>query len=286
MKRPRTRYVVTAVIAAVALTVGVGWGIWGGSSAKDRIQADPPPRLFAARTVAPLASDIAAQESEARARMAPWWKVHGKVRDDKAFTAWLVHHAPAPPSTEERQQELKTLETVAARRTRSGVTASDWLERNGKKDIWKLYAHDQAEWLSSAAGDSQKADVKQATKIAKKVADSVNKRYPASAPFVLDTRLRGGIHNVQGKLAGEKRPCPCSYPSKHSIKAAAARTVLTTGSPVRSAEYAWMEGEIDYSRLYMAGHTRSDILSGTMLGDMIGMYVSEARGGRSLWPAG
>jgi len=285
MTRTPRRYVVILVVAVLALASPLLWQTLTHKSAKDRIEADPPPRLFAAKSVSPLADDIAAQRREAQSRMAPWWEAHGRVRDDKAFIAWLGSHAPKPPRPADRGQELRPLEALATHRTANGVAAANWLERNGKKDIWKLYAHDQAEWLPSSVGDSQKADVKSAIKIAKKVATKVNARYPASAPYVLDRRLQSGIHDVRGKLAAEKRPCPCSYPSKHSIKAAAARTVLSAGSPMRSAEYAWMESEIDYSRLYMAGHTKSDVLGGALLGDMVGLYITHANGQKSLWPA-
>jgi hypothetical protein len=286
MNRTRKRYVVIMAVALLALLSPMLWNTLSHKSAKDHIAADPAPRLFAAKTVAPLADDIAEQQREAQTRMAPWWKAHSNERDDKAFIAWLGTHGPKPPGPIARSKELKPLEALAGHRTASGTKASDWLERNGKKDIWKLYAHDQAEWLPTSVGDAQKADVKAAIKIAKKVAANVEARYPASAPYVLDRHLRGGIHDVRGKLAAEKRPCPCSYPSKHSIKAAAARTVLSVGSPMRSAEYKWMESEIDYSRLYMAGHTKSDILDGTLLGDMVGLYVTHTNNGKSLWPAG
>jgi len=285
MKPIPKRYAVIVIVAIVALASPLLWQALTHKSAKDRIEADPAPRLFTPKTVAPLASDIAAQQREAESRMAPWWKAHGDARDDKAFIAWLGSHAPKPPTPADRRKELVPLEALASHRTANGTTAADWLERNGKKDIWKLYAHDQAEWLKPSVGDSQKADVKAAIKIAKKVATEVDARYPTSAPYVMDRHLRGGIHDVSGKLAAEKRPCPCSYPSKHSIKAAAARTVLATGSPMRRSEYAWMESEIDYSRLYMAGHTKSDVLGGTLLGDMVGLYVTHVSGGKSLWPA-
>jgi hypothetical protein len=34
----------------------------------------------------------------------------------------------------------------------------------------------------------------------------------------------------------------------------------------------------------MGGHFKSDIAAGTLLGDMIGLYVNEARGDHPLWP--
>ena len=33
-----------------------------------------------------------------------------------------------------------------------------------------------------------------------------------------------------------------------------------------------MEAQVDYSRVYMAGHVPSDIRAGTLLGDIIGEY--------------
>ena len=46
-----------------------------------------------------------------------------------------------------------------------------------------------------------------------------------------------------------------------------------------------MEGQIDYSRLYMAGHFKSDILAGTLLGDMVGLYIDGANGSEAVWPS-
>jgi hypothetical protein len=43
-----------------------------------------------------------------------------------------------------------------------------------------------------------------------------------------------------------------------------------------------MEGQITYSRLYMAGHVTSDITAGSLLGDMIGQYVLVTRGHQSV----
>jgi membrane protein DedA with SNARE-associated domain len=51
-----------------------------------------------------------------------------------------------------------------------------------------------------------------------------------------------------------------------SVVAVAVRGVA--GEP----EYRWMESQIAYSRIYMAGHVSSDITGGALLGDMIGEY--------------
>ncbi|CUR56585.1 hypothetical protein NOCA2350075 [metagenome] len=48
--------------------------------------------------------------------------------------------------------------------------------------------------------------------------------------------------------------------------------------PARTADYTWMEEEVDYSRLYIAGHVPSDIAAGSLLGDEIGGYFLTTRG--------
>jgi hypothetical protein len=40
-----------------------------------------------------------------------------------------------------------------------------------------------------------------------------------------------------------------------------------------------MEDEIDFSRIYMAGHVPSDISGGSLLGDMVGEYFLVTRTG-------
>jgi membrane-associated phospholipid phosphatase len=72
--------------------------------------------------------------------------------------------------------------------------------------------------------------------------------------------------------------CPCSYPSRHAAAGAAAATYLGGLQPQRSQQYLWTQGEIDYSRVYMAGHVRSDIAGGALLGDLVGEYFLHARG--------
>jgi membrane-associated phospholipid phosphatase len=283
----RRRYLIVGALAVLALAVGIAVQMLGNSSAKDRIAADPPPRLFAVQAVSPLERGIAGQQDEAQRRMAGWWKAHGHGRDDEAFVTWLVHQAPKAPRPAVRTKEMADLSALASGRSADGVQAAVWLERNGKKDIWKLYAHDQAEWLTKDSAKTDKADVKAALKLAKQVSDAVSARNKVSAPYVLNRSLldtKAGDSDPIKKLKSEQRPCPCSYPSRHATKAAAARTILSSTAPGRAAEYAWMESEIDYSRLYMAGHVKSDILTGTLLGDMIGLYIDEARGGAPLWP--
>jgi hypothetical protein len=56
------------------------------------------------------------------------------------------------------------------------------------------------------------------------------------------------------------------------VYAFTALTVLSHANPPRAAEYTRMADEVAYSRLYMAGHYRSDLTAGAFLGDLIGDY--------------
>ena len=284
MNRPRPRYVVTVVVAVVALAVGLlsplVWAKIAGPSAKDRIEADPPPTLYSSAQIKPVDAMVTSQDAQAHQLMQKWWKSHGRGPDDKAFAQWLVKNFPKPP--QDRKAEMSVLEDQKARRTDSGVMAATWLEAHGKKDIWKLYAHDQAEWLPAKAGDARKKDVKQMLKLAKNATDGVSERYRVSSPYVLDRGLLDARSKDQDpilKLKSEKRPCPCSYPAGHAAKAAAARTYLGELQPHMLGQYRWMESEIDWSRIYMAGHLPSDVSAGALLGDMIGEYFAVTRGG-------
>jgi membrane-associated phospholipid phosphatase len=275
-RRPR-RFVVVAVLAVLAVLVGA-LGPWayatvtGGGSAKDRIAADPPPRLFPDGNIAPLGAQIDAQASPARRLMAGWWTGHGTEPDDAAFTVWLQRSLPGPPPPTARAAELRRVQALAAARTTAGVTAATWLESYGKKDIWKLYAHDQAEVVPASAGDRRKGQLKDMLKLSKAVADALGVRYQQSAPYVLDPSLRPDHTVKPGQV------CPCSYPSRHAAAGAAARMFLSHFEPHMDAQYRWMEDEIAYSRVYMAGHVASDIRGGALLGDMIGEYYLVTRG--------
>ena len=269
------RYVVVLVVAVLAVLVGalgpVALDAVANPSAKDKIAADPPPALFESATVAPLESRVAAQTPRAHALMRQWWRDHGRARHDAAFTTWLERTLPGPPSTAERTAEVGYVQQLAATRTAAGVRASTWLEAHGKKDVWKLYAHDQAEMLPAAKGEARKQSVKDLLSLSKTVADALGSRYRQSAPYVLHPALRPDHHVVAGQV------CPCSYPSRHAAAAAAATTYLSAREPHRSGDYRWMASQVDWSRVYMAGHVTSDITAGTLLGDMIGEYFSVTR---------
>jgi len=269
------RYLVLAVAAVIAVVVAVMGSTLGqasaNTSAKDRIEADPPPTLFSDAAVAPTERQVATQAPRAHALMAGWWSSHGHRRDDQAFVTWAEHVLPGPPAASARRVEVAQVQRLAATRTKQGVTASTWLEGYGKKDLWKLYAHDQAELLPAKDGDARKADVKAMLKMSKSIADTLGTRYQQSAPYVLHPSLRPDHTVTKGQV------CPCSYPSRHAAAGAAAATYLGGLDPRRRAQYLWTQGEIDWSRIYMAGHVPSDITGGALLGDMIGEYYLGAR---------
>jgi len=275
-RRPRTRYVAVALVALLALAVGLlGPAVWNkisGPSAKDKIAADPSPALFSDVAIEPASALVNPQAVKAHALMQEWWRTHGNKADDKAFLAWLGRVFPAPPSAANRKKELKILEAQHRRHTPAGIAAATWLEAHGKKDIWKLYAHDQAEWLSPNVGDVRKAETKALIKLSKKASTTLSAEFAVSAPYVLEPALAHKKHTIV-------KGCPCSYPSNHASKAAASRTYLSTFQPHMAAQYRWMENEIDWSRIYMAGHVPSDISGGALLGDMVGEYFLVTRDG-------
>lgn len=273
MKR---RYLVIAVLAVAAVLSGSvapwAYDTFANTSAKDRIEADPPPPLFPEGDVAPLGRQIDRQAAAAHRLMTGWWSAHGRTARDAAFVTWVEHAMPAPPSRADRAAEIRDVQLLARSRTDAGVRAATWLEVHGKKDVWKLAAHDQAEMLGPSAGDAVKNDVDTGLSMAKRVADDLGAKYRQSAPYVVDPALRPDHTVTDGQV------CPCSYPSRHAAAAAASRTYLAHLVPHRADDYRWTEDQIAWSRIYMAGHVPSDITSGALLGDMIGEYLLVTRG--------
>lgn len=277
--RRSRRFVVVAALAVLAVLVGLlGPTTWakvtgngGNTSAKDRIAADPPPRLFSATAVSGTARDVAAQKTQAAHLVRVWLAGHGTTADDSAFMAWIEKTFPPPPAT--LPGEMPLVVRLSSQRTKTGVAAATWLESYGKKDIWKLYAHDQRELLSPAAAKDRKAEEKALLKMSKTVADDLGTRFGSSAPYVRKPSLRTD-HKV---TAGQQ--CPCSYPSRHATAAAASETTLGALMPSRDPDYRAMEAQVDYSRVYMAGHFPGDITAGALLGDVIGDYFLITRNG-------
>jgi hypothetical protein len=267
------RYAVVAVLAGLSVAAGAASPLLSGvsSSAKDRIAADPPPQLFTDGDIAPLGQQVADQAPQAQRLMAGWWAHHDTGAHDAAFTRWLEQTLPPPPAAAQRTAELQQVQALAPQRTAAGVGAATWLEVRGKKDLWKLYGHDLGETLPAKDAKATKKDVKDLLSMAKTVANALDERDRQSAPYVLDPSLRTDKHVVAGQV------CPCSYPSSHAADGAAARTYLGALAPSRAQQYRWTEDEVDYSRVYMAGHVPSDVTAGSLLGDMIGEYFVVTR---------
>jgi hypothetical protein len=203
--------------------------------------------------------------------MARWWRAHGTRPHDVAFVHWVENRLPAPPSPADRAAEIKQVQALAPTRTAQGVDAATWLEAYGKKDVWKLAVHDQAELLPTGVGERRKQELDDLLRMTKAVADTLGAKYQQPAPYVVDPRLRPDHTVLPGQV------CPCSYPSRHATAAAAARTFLGALIPRREPDYRWTEEEIAYSRVYMAGHVPSDITAGARLGDMVGEYFLVTR---------
>jgi hypothetical protein len=278
-RRVKWQYVVIAGIATTAAVVGLARPLvfqdsasaastkTAKLSATDRIKQNPPPALFTDAQIADISRQLTAQKHTADTLFAQWTKAHGTTRDDRAFTTWVESKVPAPPGKAARATELHQVQQLAKTRTAAGKKAATWLEVHGKKDIWKMYGHDQRELLPQAEGSADKAQLKSALKMAKTITDQLAARYKAPAPYVLDPSLRPDKH----VKAGQKGPY--SYPSRHGARSAAAATYLTGLDPHRAAEYQWMAAEVAYSRLYMAGHVPSDLTAGVLVGDLIGDYL-------------
>ncbi|MER6259802.1 phosphatase PAP2 family protein [Streptomyces sp900105245] len=269
-------YVLIALLAAAAAVVGLlrPQSVTASTSAAakekpgatERIKQNPPPKLFTDAEIATIGKDAAAQRKKADALFAQWKATHGIARDDKAFAVWAAKQVPAPPAAARRTAELRQVQKLARTRTPAGTKAATWLELNGKKDIWKLYLHDQRELIPAQQGEAEKLQLKSALKLAKTISDQLAAKDKQSAPFVLDPSLRPEKHIKPGAKG------PYSYPSRHATRSAAAVTFLSALSPHRAADYEWMRAEVLYSRLYMAGHVTDDLTAGTLLGDLIGDY--------------
>ncbi|MEW2400035.1 phosphatase PAP2 family protein [Streptomyces sp. NPDC046862] len=281
--RPKWQYSVIGIAAAGAAVFGLvhtssAAPTASSASAKkkpgatQRIKQNPPPQLFTDAAVADVSKQLGAQQKTADGLFAQWKKDHGSTRDDRAFTAWVEKTVPAPPSKTRRTAELHQVQELAKTRTAEGKRAATWLELHGKKDIWKLYLHDQRELIPRNEGTAEKAELKTALKLSKKITEQLAARYKQPAPYVLDPSLRPEKHVKPGQQG------PFSYPSRHAAKSGAAATYLSALAPHRAEEYRWMAAQIAYSRVYMAGHMPSDILAGALVGDLVGDYVLTTNG--------
>lgn len=264
MKRPQP---IVAAIVLVIVAVGAAAAaanlIHGGGG--NPLHKDPLPTLFPAAAITTLQQQVAAAELHADAAAARWLADHPR-RDDTAFSRWAIDEVGAPPAGAAVKAELAYLHQLGEERTPSDTRAATWLETHGKKDVWNLYGTQVGQFSSKPAGATAKALVAATYALAKTVAAAAKTAYARPAPYDADPTL-----NAQNKarFAGQARS---SYPSKHSVIAAAEVAVLTRLAPQRQTEFRWMQGQIDYSRLVAGGHYPSDVVRGAFLGRLIGDY--------------
>jgi membrane-associated phospholipid phosphatase len=235
-----------------------------GPTSGNPIDTHPQPDLFPPALVQPLGSQLAAQKPGADRAFATWAKTH-PLLDDAAFVAFAVAQTPPPPSPAQRARELAEVQGLATARTSSYVATSTWLELYGKTEIWRTYRRQYADVQPKAAGQTAKAQLAHAGALATQVTAAAQARFTLDAPFIADPTLRtdktikSGTHKL-------------SYPSKHAVEAFSAMTLMSNLEPLRAAEFTDMADQVAYSRLYMAGHYRSDLLAGAYLGYLIGDY--------------
>ena len=208
-----------------------------------------------------------AQAARAHTLMQQWWAATATPRT-------------TPPSSPGSSGPCPAAERRPARR-RGGRGAEDRPARDAagvarRRPGWRRRQEGRLEALRARPGRAAlrrrrrraQAGVKDMLKMSKTVADTLGTRYQQSAPYVLHPALRPD-HVVE---AGQV--CPCSYPSRTPPRAPPPRRTSAARDPHRAAEYAWMPAEIDWSRVYMAGHVPSDLTGGALLGDMIGEYFA------------
>lgn len=261
---PRRRLVPGLAVAALLASLATACG----SGSDDSLQ---PPRPFPGHDVSAALSGAAAPGAEdhrAQRAMSAWWRTHDAQPHDTAFARYLEQSAPPPPPTTDRRREIDGLRSLAAARTSAGVTAASWLDDHGKDDIWKQYA-DRLPTGGQSAGD----EMDDMLDLGSQVADALKTRFHQPSPYVVDP----GLRKDKAGQAADAGTCTCSYPSTHSTDSAAAVTYLSRLDPSRAGSYRHMQQEVLYSRLYMAGHTPSDLATGTLLGDMLGEYFLVTR---------
>lgn len=259
------RMVKGSIAAAVLVLVGFAAGShFLGTGSGNPIDTHPQPDLFPSAVVQPLASELARQKPSADRAFDIWARTHPHP-DDAAFVDFAVSHTPAPPSSAQRAHELAEVRALASARTGQFVTTSTWLELYGKTEIWKTYRHQYADTHPKKAGQTAKDELKHTRTLTSEVTSAAQARFGLDAPFIADPTLRT---DKVVKPGSDK----LSYPSKHAVEAFSAMTLLDDLEPLRVTEFTDMADQVAYSRLYMAGHYRSDLLAGAYLGYLIGDY--------------
>lgn len=233
------------------------------------IVRDPAPPLFTSAEVAPIERATAEAGRRADAAARKWLDGHPD-RDDAAFAAMAAAAVGPPPP--HADGELAQLHRLMRARTPAQTNAARWLEVHGKKDLWLLFADQYTQLYGPSRAKGLRHLVKQTYALSKAVAAQAKATYRRRSPYVVDPSLHG-IN--QTPFAGQTH---YSYPSKHSVIAAAEVAVLAQREPSRSAELAQWEAQIDYSRLVGGGHYASDVAAGAFLGRLVGDYEAHFAG--------
>jgi len=239
-----------------------------GSDGGSENSSERPP-LFPGHEAASVDPIVDPQSLAARRLMAGWFTAHGTKPDDKAFAHWLQGQIPAPPPLQQRRAELAPLRTLAAERNESGLTAAEWFDANGDGSAWP----DLAKRTAGNHDAIHKDELASVIEMADQVAGDLKDKLGQSSPYVLDPSLR------RGKDVKRDGACPCSYPSSHAAVAAAAATYLGAVDRGHVPIYEGFRNQVDFSRLYVAGHVASDLAAGSLLGDAIGEYFLVTRQG-------
>ena len=257
-------------ILTVGLTAAGLFGVAGLVVARtvpagNPIDAHPAPVLFDDALIAPLGAQLAAEKPVAD-RLFRAWAVQHPGRDDLAFTRFAVAQLPEPPDAATQAGELTELRLLASRRTKGGKQAATWLEVYGKTDVWTKYVTD-ANGPGPGSNPGGLSELKQTTRLAKTLVASAQARFSRPGPKVVDPSLK----------PGSNRPDKLSYPSGHASYVFAELTLLSAQQPRLRSEFVRTADQVAYSRLYAAGHYRSDLVAGALLGDLIGDYVVSLR---------
>ena len=261
----RARGVKTGIGALVVLLVMGAAATAVLPSGENPVKSHPAPPPYPSAAVASLAQELAAQKPVADRAFRSWSAAH-PAQDDAAFTDFVLAQLPAPPTAAVQDRELAELRRVAATRTSSGLDAARWFEIYGKKDAWKLYVRDATEFRAPTERKAAKAALKADTKLAKAITAKAQASSGRQAPSVVDPTLRPGA----------ARKAKLSYPSKHTVYVFSELALLSALDPGRTDDFQSLADQVAYSRLYSAGHYRSDLVAGALVGDLLGDY--ELRG--------
>ena len=199
---------------------------------------------------------------------------NAKNRNDKDFIAYVVEKIGAPPAGTDQTSELDLLHRIGKSRSKSGLKTSAWLELHGGKDIWNWYKN---ELILSESKKSKAKLLKKEMSLTESLSNAIVKqakvKYARVSPYQVDPTLNA---QNQKKFAGKTK---FSYPSSHSVIAAAQVDILKDNKPALATNLEKLELQIDFSRMYTGGHYESDVIRGVYAGQLIGDYAKYWIGG-------